>query len=139
MTETILPAGWPRPSGYANAVAAHGRIIAIAGQIGWNPQTMQFESDDFVAQTRQALRNIVDVLRASRATPAQVIRMTWYVTDRAVYIASLKDVGSAYREVFGPHYPAMTLLVVSALLEPRARIEIEATAVVGDTRLRPRR
>jgi enamine deaminase RidA (YjgF/YER057c/UK114 family) len=139
MSETILPPGWPRPSGYANGIAASGRVIAVAGQVGWNPRTQQIESDDFVAQTRQALRNVVDVLRAARATPAQVVRMTWYVTDRAAYLGSLKQVGQAYREVFGAQYPAMTLVVVAGLLEPRARIEIEVTAVVGDTRLRPRR
>ena len=138
MSEMILPPGWPRPSGYSNAAAAHGRIIAVAGQVGWNPQTMQFASDDFVEQTRQALRNVVDVLRAGRATPAQVIRLTWYVTDRAAYMGALEGVGKAYREVFGPHYPAMTLVVVAGLLEPRAKVEIEATAVVGDTRQRPR-
>ena len=139
MSETIQPHGWPRPSGYSNGSAAHGRLIAVAGQVGWNPQTMQFESDDFVIQTRQALRNVVDVLKAARATPAQVIRLNWYITDRAAYVASLKDVGKAYREVFGPVYPAMTLVVVAALLEQRARVEIEATAVVGDTRSSPRR
>jgi enamine deaminase RidA (YjgF/YER057c/UK114 family) len=139
MSETINPPGWPRPSGYSNGSAAHGRIVAVAGQVGWNPQTSQFESDDFVTQTRQALRNVVDVLKAARATTAQVIRLTWYVTDRAAYVASLKEVGRAYREVFGPVYPAMTLVVVAALLEPRAKIEIEATAVVGDTRMSPRR
>ena len=139
MSEMILPPGWPRPSGYSNAMAAHGRIIAVAGQVGWNPLTSQFDSDDFVVQTRQALRNVLEVLKAARATPAQVIRLTWYVTDRAAYVAALEEVGKAYREVFGPVYPAMTLVVVSALLERRAKIEIEATAVVGDTRAGPRR
>lgn len=139
MSQTLLPPGWPRPSGYANGSAAHGRVIAVAGQVGWNPQTQQFESADFVVQTRQALRNVVDVLRAGRATPAQVIRLNWYITDRAAYVAGLKGVGQAYRQVFGAYYPAMTLLVVAALLEPLAKVEIEAMAVVGDTRRSPRR
>lgn len=139
MSESILPSGWPRPSGYSNGSAAHGRLVAVAGQVGWNPQTMQFETDDFVGQTRQALRNVVDVLRAARATPAQVIRLTWYVTDRDTYLRSLNEVGQAYREIFGANYPAMTLVVVAGLLERRAKIEIEATAVVGDTRTAPRR
>lgn len=139
MSENILPPGWPRPSGYSNATAAHGRFIAVAGQVGWNPLTSKFESDDFAEQTRQALRNVVDVLKAARATPAQLIRMTWYVTDRAAYIAARPKVGQIYREVIGPVYPAMTLVVVAALLEPGAKIEIEATAVVGDTRALPRR
>lgn len=132
MSQTIHPAGWPRPSGYANGMAERGRIIAVAGQIGWNPLTSVFESDDFVAQTRQALRNVVAVLHAGNAQPRHVIRMTWYVTDRAAYLGALGEVGKAWREVFGPHFPAMTLVVVAGLLESRARIEIEATAVVPD-------
>jgi enamine deaminase RidA (YjgF/YER057c/UK114 family) len=139
MSEMIMVPGWPRPSGYSNAAAAHGRVIALAGQVGWNPATSQFESDDFEVQTRQALRNVVEVLKAARATPAQVVRLAWYITDRAAYLGALEGIGRAYREVFGPVYPAMTLVVVAALLESRAKVEIEATAVVGDTRSAPRR
>jgi enamine deaminase RidA (YjgF/YER057c/UK114 family) len=130
MSEILLPPGWPRPSGYANAIAAHGRVIALAGQVGWDPLTSRFASDDFVAQTRQALENIVAVLKAGGAAPRHVVRLTWYVTDRAAYVAALAEVGRVYREVFGPTYPAMTLVVIAGLLEPRAKVEIEALAVV---------
>ena len=130
MTDKFLPPGWPRPSGYANAAAGRGRVIALAGQVGWNPRTAQIESDDFVFQVRQALRNVVDVLRAAQASPAEVVRLTWYITDRNVYLSRLAEIGQAYREVFGTHYPAMSLVVVAGLLEPRAKVEIEATAVV---------
>ena len=128
MTE---PAGWPRPRGYANAISGRGEIIALAGQVGWNPVTQQFETDDFVAQVAQALRNIVAVLSAAGAHPEDVIRLTWYVTSRDEYQANEKQIGAAYREVFGKHFPAMTLVVVAGLLEKRARVEIEATAVVS--------
>jgi enamine deaminase RidA (YjgF/YER057c/UK114 family) len=127
----IQPEGWPRPRGYANAVSARGEVVALAGQVGWNPVTQQFESDDFVDQTAQALRNIATVLSAVGAHPEDVIRMTWYVTSRNAYLDNLKRIGEAYRSVFGAHYPAMTLVVVAALLEERARVEIEATAVVS--------
>jgi enamine deaminase RidA (YjgF/YER057c/UK114 family) len=130
MTDRFLPPGWPRPSGYSNAVSARGRVIALAGQVGWNPRTLAIESDDFVEQVRQALRNVVDVLRAAQASPSEVVRLTWYITDRAEYDSRLADVGHAYREVFGTHYPAMTLVIVAGLLEPRAKVEIEATAVL---------
>jgi enamine deaminase RidA (YjgF/YER057c/UK114 family) len=130
MSETILPDGWPRPSGYANAVVASGRIVSVAGQVGWNPVTAQFESDDLVAQVAQALRNVVSVLHAAGAQPRNVVRLTWYVTDRAAYQDATKAIGRAYQQVFGPHYPAMTLVVVAGLLEPRAKVEIEATAVI---------
>ena len=130
MSESYLPPGWPRPSGYANAVSERGRIVALAGQVGWDPVTERIVSDDFVAQTRQALHNIVTILHAANVHPRQVVRLTWYVTVRAEYMATLPDVGTAYREVFGPHYPAMTLVIVAGLLEPGAKVEIEATAVV---------
>ncbi|HEY2805945.1 MAG TPA: RidA family protein [Gemmatimonadales bacterium] len=130
MSESVLPPGWVRPSGYANAIIARGRVIALAGQVGWNPRTLQIESTDFVHQVRQALRNIVDVLRAAQVTPAEVVRLTWYITDRDAYQRNLAEIGRAYREVFGSHYPAMTLVIVAGLLEPAAKIEIEATAVV---------
>jgi enamine deaminase RidA (YjgF/YER057c/UK114 family) len=125
------PAGWPRPRGYANAIGARGEVVALAGQVGWNPVTQEFESDDFVEQVAQALRNIVTVLSAVGAHPEDVIRMTWYVTSRNAYIDNMKKIGEVYRANFGTHYPAMTLVVVAGLLEERARVEIEATAVIS--------
>jgi enamine deaminase RidA (YjgF/YER057c/UK114 family) len=130
--ERIQPSGWPEPSGYANALSATGRIVALAGQIGWNPITQSLESDDFVDQARQALHNIADVLRTAGAHTDDVVRLTWYVTDRQAYMASKKTLGTAYREVFGRHFPAMTVVLVAGLLEPRALLEIEATAVITD-------
>jgi enamine deaminase RidA (YjgF/YER057c/UK114 family) len=127
----IQPEGWPRPRGYANVITGRGEFVALAGQVGWNPITQQFESDDFVAQVAQALRNIVTVLSAVGAHPEDVIRLTWYVTSRNAYVDNMKKIGEVYRSIFGTHYPAMTLVVVSALLEERARVEIEATAVVS--------
>ena len=132
MSEKLLPPGWPRPSGYTNGMAERGRVIAVAGQVGWNPLTSRFESDDFIAQTRQALHNIVTVLHAGNAAPRHVVRLTWYVIDKAAYGAALAEVGRVYREVFGPNYPAMTLVIVAGLLEPGAKVEIEATAVVPE-------
>ena len=126
----LQPDGWVPPRGYANGVAAEGRMVFVAGQIGWNARG-EFESDDFVAQVEQALANVVAVLRAGGATPADLVRMTWYVTDKAAYLARQRDVGEAYRRVIGRHFPAMTLVVVAGLLEARALVEIEATAVVG--------
>ncbi|HEX6066816.1 MAG TPA: Rid family hydrolase [Longimicrobiales bacterium] len=127
----IQPEGWPRPRGYANAISARGEIVALAGQVGWNPVTQQFESDDFVAQVEQALRNIVTVLSAVGAHPEDVIRLTWYVTSKSAYVDNTRAIGEVYRAVFGAHYPAMTLVVVAALVEERALVEIEATAVVS--------
>jgi enamine deaminase RidA (YjgF/YER057c/UK114 family) len=127
----IQPEGWPRPRGYANACSGRGETIAVAGQIGWNPATQQFETDDFVEQVRQALQNIVTVLSAAGAHPEDVVRLTWYVTSRNAYRDNEKKIGEAYRSVFGKHFPAMTLVVVAGLLEERARVEIEATAVVS--------
>jgi enamine deaminase RidA (YjgF/YER057c/UK114 family) len=128
--EILLPEGWPRPSGYAHGVAASGRVVAVAGQIGWVPATAAFETDDFAGQVKQALANVRAVLREAGAEPRHVVRLTWYVTDRGAYLAARRAIGEAYREVFGRHYPAMSVVVVSALLEERARVEIEATAVV---------
>ena len=127
----IQPEGWPRPRGYANAISARGEIVALAGQVGWNPVTQQFESDDFVAQVEQALRNIATVLSAVGAHPEDVIRLTWYVTSKSAYVDNTRAIGEVYRAVFGAHYPAMTLVVVAALVEERALVEIEATAVVS--------
>jgi enamine deaminase RidA (YjgF/YER057c/UK114 family) len=128
----IQPAGWPRPRGYSNAVSARGRIVSIAGQIGWDPRTHIIEVDDFVDQARQALLNIVAVLEAAEAAPNDVVRLTWYVTDREDYVYNTNALGRVYREVFGDHYPAMSVVVVAGLLEEKARVEIEATAVLAD-------
>lgn len=132
MSDILQPEGWAKPSGYANGVAARGRLVFVAGQIGWNPRTCEIETDDFAAQTEIALRNVVAVLREAGAGPEHVTRMTWYITDKAAYLAARRDIGHAWREVLGRHYPAMAAVVVSALIEDRARIEIEATAVIPD-------
>ena len=129
--ESLQPEGWPRPSGYANGIAASGSLVSVAGQIGWNPETCQFETDDFVAQTAQALRNVLAVLRAAGAEPRHLVRLTWFITDRAAYLTAQREIGIAYREVVGRHFPAMSVVVVSGLLEERAKVEIEATAVVA--------
>ena len=129
--KTLQPPDWLAPKGYANGVMARGSLIFVGGQIGWNA-TQQFESDDFIAQTRQALINIAAVLQAGGAGPEHMVRMTWYVTDRLEYTARLKELGAAYREVMGRNFPAMTCVEVSGLVEDRARIEIEVTAVLPD-------
>lgn len=126
----IEPTGWKRPSGYSNAISATGRVVAIAGQIGWDPATAEFRSDDFVTQVSQALRNIVEILKAADARPEHLVRLTWFVTDRDVYMKCRKELGTAYREILGGHFPAMSVIVVSGLIEKRAKVEIEATAVV---------
>ena len=128
--DLLQPPGWPRASGYAHGVAARGRTVAVSGQVGWDPRTGEFASDDLVAQVRQALENVVAVLRSGGAEPRHLVRLTWYVTDKAGYLAARREIGTAYREVVGDHYPAMTLVVVAALLEDRAQVEIEATATV---------
>lgn len=127
----LHPPDWAEPKGYANGVIARGALIFVGGQIGWNA-AQQFESDNFVAQTGQALRNIVSVLKAGGAGPEHMVRMTWYVVDRVEYIDSLKDLGSVYREIMGKNFPAMTCVEVSGLVEERARVEIEVTAVLPD-------
>ena len=127
----LQPPDWAEPKGYANGVMARGALIFVGGQIGWNA-AQQFESDDFIAQTRQALLNIVAVLKAGGAEPKHMVRMTWYVTDRVEYLSRLKELGAAYREVMGGNFPAMTCVEVSGLVEERARIEIEVTAVLPD-------
>ena len=125
----INPSDWKRPTGYANGVIAEGRLFFVAGQIGWDTQ-QNLVSNDFGEQAAQALRNIAAVLEAGGAKPEYVVRMTWYVTDKRAYNTAAKAVGAAYREVFGTHYPAMTLVEVADLLEDGALVEIEATAVV---------
>lgn len=125
----LQPDGWSQPLGYANGTVAEGRIVFVAGQIGWNAQSV-FETDDFVGQVRQALVNVVAVLAEAGAAPTHITRMTWYIMDKGEYRAALREVGRVYREVIGAHYPAMTLVQVTALLEDRAKVEIEATAVI---------
>ena len=127
----VQPAGWPAPRGYANGVLARGRLLFIAGQIAWDAHG-QFCSDDFVDQTRQALVNVRAVLEAAGGRPQHLVRLTWYVRDRRDYLAHQQAVGHVYRDVLGRHFPAMTLVEVAALLEDRARVEIEATAVLPD-------
>jgi enamine deaminase RidA (YjgF/YER057c/UK114 family) len=127
--ELLNPKHWRRAKGFSNGVVAEGRLICVAGQIGWNSE-QQFESDDFVVQVRQALANIVAVLAEAGAGPGRIMRLTWYVTDKNEYLARLGEVGKAYREVIGRHFPAMTLVQVAALVEDRAKVEIEAIAVV---------
>lgn len=132
MNRALLPDGWDKPKGYANAIAARGVQIFVAGQIGWNPANSQFETDDFVAQVRQALANIAALLKEGGAAPAHLVRLTWYVVDKREYLGALREIGGVYRDIFGKNYPAMTLVEVTSLLEPRAKVEIEATAVVPD-------
>jgi enamine deaminase RidA (YjgF/YER057c/UK114 family) len=130
LPQILHPAGWAPAKGYANGVAAEGRLVFVAGQVGWNPETGEFETHDFVAQAAQALRNIARVLVEAGAEPHHVTRMTWYVTDRRAYLDSARELGAAYREVFGRHFPAMSAVVVAGLIEERAKVEIEATAVI---------
>ena len=127
----VEPPGWAPARGYANGVSAQGRLVFVAGQIGWNA-AQRFESDDFVAQAAQALANIAAVLAAAGARPEHIVRLTWYVVDKREYLASLSALAGPYRAVMGRHYPAMTAVEVRALIEDRARVEIEATAVVPD-------
>lgn len=129
--EALQPDGWPRPRGYANGVAASGRQIFVAGMIGWDADNT-FHSDDFAVQARQALANAVAVLRAGGAGPGHIVRMTWYVVDRAEYQQALPAVGAAFRELIGHYAIAMTAVQVTALMEARARVEIEVTAVVPE-------
>jgi enamine deaminase RidA (YjgF/YER057c/UK114 family) len=131
--QIVQPEGWAAPRGYANGAAASGRVVVTAGQIGWNPATCEFETDDFAAQAAQALRNVADVVRAAGGEPEHVVRLTWYVTDRAAYLQSTRALGAAYREIFGRHFPAMAVVVVAALLEARAMVEIEGTAVIPES------
>ena len=128
----VSPPGWPRPSGFSDGMTARGRLVVTAGQIGWNPLTMQVETDDFAAQCAQAFRNVVAVLGAAGASGEHLVRLTWYITSRDEYTASLRDVGRSYRDIVGRHFPAMAVVIVAGLVEPRAKVEIEAMAVVPD-------
>lgn len=127
----LQPPGWAPARGYANGVAARGMQVFVGGQIGWNAQ-QRFETDDFIAQTAQALRNVVAVLHEAGADPSHMVCMTWYIVDRVEYNARLKELGQAYREVMGRNFPAMTCVQVAALVEERAKVEIEVTAVLPD-------
>lgn len=129
--QVLQPPKWAPPKGYANGTAARGTLVFVGGQVGWNAE-QRFETDDFVAQCRQALRNVVTVLAEAGAGPENIARMTWYVVDKREYLANLRGLGQIYREVMGSHYPAMTAVQVVALIEDRARVEIEATAVIPD-------
>ena len=131
MNKVLQPEGWAKPVGYSNGVAAKGRLVFVAGQIGWNARG-EFETDDFVGQFRQCLKNIVAVLAEAGAEPAHITSMTWYFIDKQDYLTNLKAIGAAYREVIGRHYPAMTAMQVVALIEDRAKIEIQAMAVVPE-------
>jgi enamine deaminase RidA (YjgF/YER057c/UK114 family) len=129
--KTLLPPGWPRPKGYANGVSAKGRVIVTAGVVGWNAEE-RFESEHLVSQFRQLLRNILAILAEDKAGPEHIVRMTWYVTDISEYRLSLSEIGAVYRELIGKYFPAMAVVGVTALVEPRAKIEIETMAVVPE-------
>lgn len=131
MHRILQPKGWAKPAGYANGVSARGRMIFVAGQIGWNRDS-KFESDDLVDQIRQALTNIVEVLACDGATAEDVVSMTWYFLDKREYLARLSEIGEAYRGVMGRRFPAMTAIEVSALIEDRAKVEIQATAIAAE-------
>lgn len=129
MHEVLHPSSWKAARGYANGIAAEGRLVFTGGMVGWTGDCV-FETDDFVGQVEQALRNIVAVLAEAGARPEHLVRLTWYVTDKAEYLSNLKGLGGVYKDVIGRHYPAMALVQVVALVEDRAKVEIEATAVV---------
>ena len=128
----LRPEGWPRPRGYANGVAARGRVLFVSGQVGWDPVTERMVETDFAGQTRQALENVLAVLRAGGAGPGHVTRLTWFVADLDAYRAARPVIGTTFRSLFAGHYPAMSVVQVAALLDPGALVEIEATAVVPD-------
>ena len=128
--QTLLPPGWPRPKGYSNGIPAEGRMVFVAGEIGWNPLTEKFEHKDFVGQLRQALQNTVAILAAGGAKPDHVVRQTWFLTDRKEYLANLAAVGQVWRETMGKVFPAMAAIEVKGLMEAEAKIEIETTAVI---------
>jgi enamine deaminase RidA (YjgF/YER057c/UK114 family) len=129
MMRVLHPEGWPRPRGYSNGIAAEGRLVFVAGQIGWD-ESQVFRTDDLVDQLRQALKNTLAVLAEAGAGPEQVVRMTWYIIDKSDYLDRSKEIGAVYRALMGRHYPAMAMVEVSALMEDRAKVEIETTAVL---------
>jgi enamine deaminase RidA (YjgF/YER057c/UK114 family) len=126
----LQPEGWPRPSGFSNGVLAQGRQVFIAGQVGWDPRSGEFDSARLADQAAQALRNVLAVLAQANGRPEHIARMTWYLTSRAEYLAQLAEIGAAYRQLMGKHFPAMTAIEVTALIEAQAKVEIEATAVI---------
>jgi enamine deaminase RidA (YjgF/YER057c/UK114 family) len=132
MRQTLQPPAWARPKGFANGIAATGRLVFIAGQVGWTGQG-EWKERSFAGQFRQALQNIIAVLEEANGKPEHLVRLTWYVLDKKEYLASLKEVGAAYRELMGRHYPTMAVVQVSGLVEDEARLEIEATAVIPET------
>jgi enamine deaminase RidA (YjgF/YER057c/UK114 family) len=131
MHTNLQPEGWAKPAGYANGIAARGRSVFISGQIGWNAQC-QFETDDFVGQVRQTLQNIVAILREADARPEHITSMTWYFVDKREYLSNLKAIGEVYRKIIGRTFPTMAAVQVAALVEDRARVEIQAIAVVPE-------
>ncbi len=131
MNTILQPQGWAQPRGYSNGIAARGTQVYVGGQIGWNAEC-RFESDDLVQQIYQALKNAIDVVREAGGGPEHVVRMTWYFKDKREYVARLKEIGAAYREVMGRNYPAMTAIQVADLVEDEAKVEIEVTAVIPD-------
>jgi len=130
MMQILQPPGWARAKGFSNGIAASGRLVFIAGQVGWTGQG-EWKERSFAGQFRQALENILEVLKEAQGRPEHIVRLTWYVLDKQEYLAALKDVGAAYRELMGRHYPAMAVVQVSGLMEDEARLEIEATAVIS--------
>jgi enamine deaminase RidA (YjgF/YER057c/UK114 family) len=131
MHTVLQPEGWAKPIGYANGIAARGRTVFVGGQVGWNSQC-QFDTDDFVGQVRQTLQNIVSILREAQARPEHITSLTWYFVDKREYLANLKAIGEAYRAIIGRTFPAMAAVQVVALVEDRARVEVQAIAVVPD-------
>jgi len=131
MMQILQPPGWARAKGFSNGIAANGRLVFIAGQIGWTGQG-EWKERGFAGQFRQTLKNILEVLAEAKGKPEHIVRLTWYVLDRQEYLSALKDVGAAYRDLMGKHYPTMAVVQVSGLVEPEARLEIEATAVIGE-------
>lgn len=129
--KVLQPAGWAKPKGYVNGVSARGRTICVAGMIGWDEEG-RFHSDELVPQVRQALHNVVAVLAEDGARPEHIVRMTWYLTSRAEYLAAAREIGRAFRDIIGVYHAAMSAVEVSALMEERAKVEIEVTAIVPD-------
>lgn len=132
MTQThLLPEGWKKPIGYSNGIVTEGKLIVLGGQIGWNKDQV-FEAHDFISQFRQTLENIAALLAEAGGAPTDIVRLTWFITDKKEYLANLKDVGRVYRDIFGRHYPAMSVVQVADLMEDEAKVEIEATAVIAE-------
>ncbi len=129
--KVLQPKGWPRPKGYSNGICAHGTMIFVSGMVGWDERG-RLVGNDFVSQAHQALKNVVAVLDEAGASPAHIVRMNWYRADKAEYLAAQKQLGEIYREIIGPHYPAMTAVQVAGFVEDGARVEIEVTAVIPE-------